>query len=1094
MKMRSAKGVVIVVAALAVIPAGVAVAQPSQPAANSALIASANAAAAVRAAQRISLTGLHLVSGAVRASSGRGVGGVCVLAVGTDGFVRMARTSATGNYEMSLPRAGAYAVQYRDCGPGKASVAVTARRQVQVGANPITVLPATILGRPGKAAHDGLLATPAVITPKHRRIILARPGEVIENGQARQATDGKMSWAVITGRVTDPSGRPLAGICMWIVGKTFAAGTSTNKHGTYRFEIAGGGIPGHSYPVEFDSMCATANPFVPIAPGRWAPEWYKDKFSQSKATKVALRLGKTARGINAVMQRGGEVLGAISGSDHRQLKHACAFLTDSSGQEFGQAFTNAKGQYTITGLESGSYRLVGVGACTGGMSDYAQTWYPHAGSIKKARVIKVRRGHRTSGINVVLEKLGTITGLVRLRGKTGEPLRGICVDVFSPTNPNDSGFATSGKGGKYVVEGLPADSYEVQASASGCGNLGNYAPAQYPHAVHVADARTTPGINLYMQPGGTLTGTVTDAATAKPLAGICVSDGAFDFAVSGKNGRYKIDQLPAERTTVGFSGGCRNAGSYAPQYYDDQVAKEAAQQVTVTAGQVTGGINAAMLPGATIAGRVTNSDGRPVSEVCLAILPADLSGYGIFGGDTWTNAAGSYAEANLAPGDYAVAFFSGCLGPSNASVTQWFKGQPAEAAAGLVEAGAGAEVSGIDAVVGRGGAIAGTVTSTAGQPIDFDCITAINRRTGQPSGFQSLSGSGTYTVSSLAPGKYTVVAADCLLGDNFAPIVYRRAVTVRAGVTTTNVALTLPPGGAVAGRITMANNGGPVRGACVEATPVSAAAANLGFASLALTSNSGKYKILGLRSGSYHIAVYPSCAGSAVNLQAVTLPHAVRVTQGKVKVGINASLHVGGSIAGLVTGPGAAAVPGACAEAYQSPGGPAAVTTADAHGKFVVTGLTPGKYKVEFGDPSCSDSAPGLGTQWYYRAADSGSAKVITVKAGRTASAINGVLPADGAITGSVTRTSAAPLNGVCVSAVPVAKGESAVFTVSADARYTLADLLPGRYRVEFQAGCGQAGIKTQWWKNAGSSATAKIITVSPGDTVKGVDAVMTNS
>ena len=96
-------------------------------------------------------------------------------------------------------------------------------------------------------------------------------------------------------------------------------------------------------------------------------------------------------------------------------------------------------------------------------------------------------------------------------------------------------------------------------------------------------------------------------------------------------------------------------------------------------------------------------------------------------------------------------------------------------------------------MVGRGGAIAGTVTSTTGQAIEFDCVTAVNRRTGQPSGFQSLYGDGTFTVSSLAPGSYTVVATDCDGGSNLAQKVYQHPVTVRAGRTTGKVALRLAP-------------------------------------------------------------------------------------------------------------------------------------------------------------------------------------------------------------------------------------------------------------------------------------------------------------
>jgi hypothetical protein len=231
-----------------------------------------------------------------------------------------------------------------------------------------------------------------------------------------------------------------------------------------------------------------------------------------------------------------------------------------------------------------------------------------------------------------------------------------------------------------------------------------------------------------------------------------------------------------------------------------------------------------------------------------------------------------------------------------------------------------------------------------------------------------------------------------------------------------------------------------------------------------------------------------------VNLRTVTLPHSVQVTQGRVTVKVNASLPTGGSIIGQVSGPAAAAVPGACVEAYPIPGGPVSVASTDVHGRYVVTGLTPGSYKVEFGDRSCSDGAAGLGTQWYDGAAGKGSATVVIVKADRTASAVNAALPADGTITGSVTGTSATGLSGVCVSAVPLATGEPVSFTVSAGGSYTLADLVPGQYRVEFQAGCGRSGVKTQWWQDAASGALAKSITVGAGATVSGIDAAMTPS
>jgi molybdopterin-binding protein len=1085
-----ALGAVALAAAMAAaVPAGAAAAQPAR---SPATTASTTATAPLADRQRLSPTGLHLVSGVVRDQTGHPLGDVCVLATDTAGLARMARTSANGRYALALPRVGAYLVRYRYCQPGSAAVPASApslARQIEVGAAPITALPATTLRPASRMSNRAALAAAGITMPREGRIIRIPAG----GGLAVRVpgASGPPDAGALTGRVTNPAGQPLAGICAWVVANGSAAGIATAKNGAYKFG-AGEFFPG-SYLILFTSSCAsTSNPFLPVAPGAWAPEWYRGKFSQAKADKVKLRAHTVTAGINAVMQPAAQISGVVTGSDGRRIKDACVLALASPSLPQGEATTDSSGAYTITGLDPGSYRVLVMPACNGA-SDYGQAWYPRAQSWAAARAVPARLRHLTSGINVVVPELGAVSGVIRLGGKTGKPLGGICVAVVSASDISQGGFSTSRANGTYSVEGLPAGSYQVQANA-GCGNNGNYAPASYPHPVRVVNGKVAAGIDLDLQPGGTLTGSVTDAATAKPLSGICVSDNNGGGGITSAAGTYTIDQLPAGRTTVAFNGGCGNKGSYAPQYYDDQAPQAAAQPVTVIAGHVTKGINAAMRPGATIAGRVTNPAGRPVAGVCVGVVPPDLSGVqglngGILGGNAQTNSSGSYIDANLAPGDYAVAFFSGCLGPSNASAVQWFKGQATERTAGLVDARAGSQVAGIDAVVSPGGAIAGTVTSTTGQPVEFNCVTAINSRSGQLSGFQSLGGD-RFTISSLAPGTYTVIAADCG-GGNLAQGIYGHPVTVRAGVTTGKITLGLPPGGVVSGQVTAAGNRRPVPNACVEATPVSAAAARLGIGGIALTSTAGAYKIVGLRTGSYRIEISPNCEGHAVNLRNLTLRHPVQVTQGKVSAKQNGSLLAGGSIAGQVSGPHGAAVPGACVEAYRVPGGPAGDSSTGPQGKYVLAGLTPGRYKVEFGDPSCSDGTTGLGAQWYDHAG-AGAATVITVTAGRTASAVNAALPADGTITGSVTGTSASPLSGVCVSAVPLAKGKPASFTVSGGGSYTLADLQPGQYRVEFQAGCGQEHVKTQWWQDAASSTAAKIITVRAGAGVSSVDAIMT--
>ena len=49
----------------------------------------------------------------------------------------------------------------------------------------------------------------------------------------------------------------------------------------------------------------------------------------------------------------------------------------------------------------------------------------------------------------------------------------------------------------------------------------------------------------------------------------------------------------------------------------------------------------------------------------------------------------------------------------------------------------------------------------------------------------------------------------------------------------------------------------------------------------------------------------------------------------------------------------------------------------------------------------------------------------------------------------------------------------SSLAITSSSGTYQLGPLQPGRYQIEFLAGCGASGYKTQWWKNASSARTA---------------------
>src|SRR5258708_27236950 len=141
-----------------------------------------------------------------------------------------------------------------------------------------------------------------------------------------------------------------------------------------------------------------------------------------------------------------------------------------------------------------------------------------------------------------------------------------------------------------------------------------------------------------MQPGGTITGTLTDRAGTK-LGGICVLiTSAQDagelgqshigvllggvplisaFGVTGAKGGYRIANLTPGSYEVSFSSGCGRPGTtvYAAQWFAPQGGNQPAW-LAVRPGLVTSGIGTRLRRGATITGTIRNASGKPVAGIC----------------------------------------------------------------------------------------------------------------------------------------------------------------------------------------------------------------------------------------------------------------------------------------------------------------------------------------------------------------------------------------------------------------------------------------------------------------------------------------------
>src|SRR4029077_9916092 len=88
----------------------------------------------------------------------------------------------------------------------------------------------------------------------------------------------------------------------------------------------------------------------------------------------------------------------------------------------GSASTNATGEYTVSGLSEGQYKVGFVD------SPYANQYYNKQPSLANADFVSVVEGNTTSVINATLQEPGKITGTVI--NSAGVPVQGVAVDVY----------------------------------------------------------------------------------------------------------------------------------------------------------------------------------------------------------------------------------------------------------------------------------------------------------------------------------------------------------------------------------------------------------------------------------------------------------------------------------------------------------------------------------------------------------------------------------------------------------------------------------------------------------------------------------------
>lgn len=495
------------------------------------------------------------VSGRVTYDDGTPVARTCVRVHGRSDaqYVPSAMTRSDGTYDVNGVGPGPRKVHFGDCEGAGASY-----------------------GQWYAGADSYAAATPLDVRPATRTDSIG--------GTLRR-------YASMTGRVIDDTGSPVVGAQVSLQSSSGGGFTSfgarTDSDGRWRidhvrpsgyFVYVGRGAPG-----EHDDL---------------VPRYFPGVASSSSATAVFVTEGVDAPGVDVVLPHGGRVSGRVTGPDGQPLEGACAAALAVGSGSAASALTGSDGRYTIRGVEKGAY-YVHVTRCRAG--NWAPQWYGTTQDRRPtAEGLMVELGGEQPNVDVQLEPGATVTG--RAVDVNGQPIAGLCVTAYGGGGQED---ASTDPQGRYTIVGLPTSSgyyvfwRDCRAAVYATQYTGGGSFAETAQALQLTAGTTTTVPDTVLQIAGSISGRITDARTGLRVGLACAY--ALDperrllggYGMSDGEGAYRITGLRPGPWVVQYVDCGANVA--VPEYWNDTLVFQDAERVSVGAGAVRSGVDAAVL-------------------------------------------------------------------------------------------------------------------------------------------------------------------------------------------------------------------------------------------------------------------------------------------------------------------------------------------------------------------------------------------------------------------------------------------------------------------------------------------------------------------
>ena len=725
-------------------------------------------------------------------------------------------------------------------------------------------------------------------------------------------------------------------------------------------------------------------------------------------------------------------------------------------------------------------------------------------------------GQTVTGIDATLGKGATMSGTVSNADGMGVGAVKVTVERYEPRYDywDDAGTAWTNADGSYTFSYLQGGTYRVNFAARGKYFGEWYDDARTKAAANLVEVPrdgTVSGIDAVLETGGMVRGRV--SGDAGGLANINVvayqADGygswrrVADTTVDA-TGQYTIDDLHGGVCRIRFGD---PTGRYLPEYWDDALTLAGADDVAVEWGEITPGIDAVLTEASHIQGAVTGSGGG-TANVRVEAYASDGDGGWDYVDRVSVDALGGYDLAGLRAGTYRVHF----VDRSGQYAPEWWDAAARLSGADDIDLAVAETRTGVNAELGPAGQVRGAVTAEGEGPLADIRVVAYANLYGNGWDYvddATTDADGRYTIGGLGTASYRLFfrdesppwwAPDEDRGlyldewfDDAATLRDADDVPVVAGQTTDNINVALSRGGSIAGIVTL-EEGGSMKDAWVSVWRRDGD--RLTYLGDSSTDATGAYRVSLLPTGEYLVEFSPEWGHGYIDewyddspTDKTAMP--VAVTDGATTSGIDAVLGKGADISGVVTGDDGRGLADVGVYLARYENGDWAYSldgSTDALGQYRCSGIRAGDYKVEF-FPFDGRHAP----EFWDDQSSIEDGDLLSVVGGDVVTGVDAQLDIAGAIAGSVTGPTGAPLYGVEMTAYVLASGGQwvAVSAATADVHgeYEVSPLRPGTYRVGFHAYRGS--YADEFWNDAAGPEAGQDVVVMGGETTSDIDVQM---